>query len=258
MATSVEAGTSSAAAAAPCNDILAENGGPSSAAVASSASTSTTSSGNHVLLKDVGHLVRLGIVAVPSGFTKLGHPVLYLPDVVNSNDVVDPFSSILESDLHLLFKYYLAVVPRSEQSSGFALIIDRRHSDFSTVRITFQKVVTLFPARIREVYLLHGPRGLANRDLLSNQLVEEFLLDFDIFNVSEPADLIHYLDSKYIPSELGGHLINDVEGWLVLQEHVETFSFSARRIARRLAQFVGILNQVRNKSGIIIVSGELD
>ena len=256
MATSVEAGTSSAAA--PCNDILAENGGPSSAAVASSASTSTTSSGNHVLLKDVGHLVRLGIVAVPSGFTKLGHPVLYLPDVVNSNDVVDPFSSILESDLHLLFKYYLAVVPRSEQSSGFALIIDRRHSDFSTVRITFQKVVTLFPARIREVYLLHGPRGLANRDLLSNQLVEEFLLDFDIFNVSEPADLIHYLDSKYIPSELGGHLINDVEGWLVLQEHVETFSFSARRIARRLAQFVGILNQVRNKSGIIIVSGELD
>ena len=136
------------------------------------------------------------------------------------------------------------MVPRSEQSSGFALIIDRRNSDFSNVRITFQKVVTLFPARIREVYLLHGPRGLA-KDLLSNQLVEEFLLDFDIFNVSEPADLIHYLDSKYIPSELGGHLINDVEGWLVLQEHVETFSFSARRIARRLAQFVGILNQVR-------------
>ena len=246
MATSVEAGTSSAAAAA--NDILlgAENGGPPSSINPTTSSASTSSSGNHVLLKDVGHLVRLGIVAVPSGFTKLGHPVLYLPDNDQNQHVneVDPFSSILESDLHLLFKYYLAVVPRSEQSSGFALIIDRRHSDFSNVRITFQKVVTLFPARIREVYLLHGPRGLA-KDLLSNQLVEEFLLDFDIFNVSEPADLIHYLDSKYIPSELGGHLINDVEGWLVLQEHVETFSFSARRIARRLAQFVGILNQVR-------------
>ena len=250
MATSVEGTSSAAAAAAAANDILAENG-PS--VVASSAST--TSSGNHVLLKDVGHLVRLGIVAVPSGFTKLGHPVLYLPDIGN-NSSEDTFSSILESDLHLLFKYYLAVVPRSEQSSGFALIIDRRHSDFSTVRITFQKVVTLFPARIREVYLLHGPRGLA-KDLLSNQLVEEFLLDFDIFNVSEPADLIHYLDSKYIPSELGGHLINDVEGWLVLQEHVETFSFSARRIARRLAQFVGILNQVR-KSTYNSSTSELD
>ena len=247
MATSVEAGASSAAAAA--NDILlgAENGGPPSSINPTTSSASTSSSGNHVLLKDVGHLVRLGIVAVPSGFTKLGHPVLYLPDNDQNQqhvNEVDPFSSILESDLHLLFKYYLAVVPRSEQSSGFALIIDRRNSDFSNVRITFQKVVTLFPARIREVYLLHGPRGLA-KDLLSNQLVEEFLLDFDIFNVSEPADLIHYLDSKYIPSELGGHLINDVEGWLVLQEHVETFSFSARRIARRLAQFVGILNQVR-------------
>ena len=186
MATSVEAGTSSAAAAA--NDILlgAENGGPPSSINPTTSSASTSSSGNHVLLKDVGHLVRLGIVAVPSGFTKLGHPVLYLPDNDQNQqhvNEVDPFSSILESDLHLLFKYYLAVVPRSEQSSGFALIIDRRHSDFSNVRITFQKVVTLFPARIREVYLLHGPRGLA-KDLLSNQLVEEFLLDFDIFNVS--------------------------------------------------------------------------
>ena len=37
----------------------------------------------------------------------------------------------------------------------------------------------------------------------------------------------------------------DVEGWLILQEHVEAFSFSARRIARRLAQFVSVLNQVR-------------
>ena len=135
------------------------------------------------------------------------------------------------------------MVPRAEQASGFALIIDRRLSDFATVRLTFQKVVTLFPARIREVYLLHGPRGLA-KDMITSQLVEEFLLDFDIFNVSEPGDLVHYVETKYIPADLGGHLISDVEGWLVLQEHVETFSFSARRIARRLAQFVGILNQV--------------
>ena len=39
------------------------------------------SGGNHVLLKDVGHLVRLNMVAVPSGFTKLGHPLLYFPDI---------------------------------------------------------------------------------------------------------------------------------------------------------------------------------
>ena len=225
MATSVE-GTSS-------NEVgLAENGAHPPPVASSS------SSGGHVLLKDVGHLVRLGIVAVPSGFTKLGHPVLFLPDVPE-----DKFATLLESDLHLLFKYYLAVVPRAEQASGFALIIDRRASDFSSVRLTFQKVVTLFPARIREVYLLHGPRGLA-KDMLTTQLVEEFLLDFDIFNVNDTSDLIHYLDAKYIPGELGGHLASDVEGWLVLQEHVETFSFSARRIARRLAQFVGILNQV--------------
>ena len=82
-------------------------------------------------------------------------------------------------------------------------------------------------------------------DMIVNQLVEEFLLDFDVFHVADPGELVHHIDTKYIPQELGGHLVNDVEGWLLLQEHVETFSFSARRIARRLAQFVGVLNQVR-------------
>jgi hypothetical protein len=207
------------------------------AASNTASNTASGSGGGHVLLKDVGHLVRLGVVAVPSGFTKLGHPILYFPDVT------DGFVTILESDLHLLLKYYLAVVPRSEQSSGFALIIDRRQNDWASVRLTFQKVVTLFPARIREVYLLHGPRGLA-KDVIVNQLVEEFLLDFDIFHLNEPADLLHHVEVKYIPSELGGQHIHDVEGWLILQEHVEAFSFSARRIARRLAQFVGVLNQV--------------
>ena len=82
--------------------------------------------------------------------------------------------------------------------------------------------------------------------MIVNQLVEEFLLDFDIFHLSEASDLMHHIDAKFVPCELGGININDVEGWLLLQEHVETFSFSARRIARRLAQFVGVLNQVKN------------
>ena len=69
--------------------------------------------GAHVLLKDVGHLVRLNAVAVPSGFSKLGNPLLYFPQ-----DPENHFLSVAESDLHLLFKYYLAVVPRAEQAQG--------------------------------------------------------------------------------------------------------------------------------------------
>ena len=70
-------------------------------------------SGGHVLLKDVGHLVRLNAVAVPSGFSKLGNPLLYFPQ-----DSENHFLNVAESDLHLLFKYYLAVVPRAEQAQG--------------------------------------------------------------------------------------------------------------------------------------------
>ena len=62
----------------------------------------------------------------------------------------DDFNSVGEGDLHLLFKYYLAVVPRTEQTSGFALILDRRSdhtSDHTGVRTTLRKIVHLFPAR---------------------------------------------------------------------------------------------------------------
>ena len=97
--------------------------------------------------------------------------------------------------------------------------------------------------------MLHGPAGLA-KDMIVNQLTEEFLPDFDIFHLADPGELVHHVEAKYIPNELGGQLINDVEGWLLLQEHVETFSFSARRIARRLAQFVGVLNQVSTSTVI--------
>ena len=82
----------------------------------SGASPPSQGNSSHVLLKDVGHLVRLNVVAVPSGFSKLGHPVLYFPD--KQDDSAELLSSITESDLHLLFKYYLAVVPRAEQAPG--------------------------------------------------------------------------------------------------------------------------------------------
>ena len=44
------------------------------------------------MLRDVEGMVRLNPVSVPSGFTKLGYPILYFPDGA-------AFSDILESDL---------------------------------------------------------------------------------------------------------------------------------------------------------------
>ena len=80
----------------------------------SSTGQSAGSNANHVLLKDVGHLVRENVVGVPSGFTKLGHPLLYFPDDPDGQNGLEmnKLLTMSEADLHLLFKYYLAVVPR--------------------------------------------------------------------------------------------------------------------------------------------------
>ncbi len=44
---------------------------------------------------------------------------------------------------------------RFVQSPGFALVIDRRRGTLQEVQIEFDKIITLFPAKIKEVFLLY-------------------------------------------------------------------------------------------------------
>ena len=114
-----------------------------------------------------------------------------------------------------------SIFNRSEQASGFSLIIDRRcDHGWDGVRNVFRRIISLFPARVREIYLLHNSGG----DRVS-QLIDELLLDFDVYYLEDPVELPHYIDTKYVPTELGGQARSTVESWLLLQEHVEAFRY---------------------------------
>ena len=80
-----------------------------------------------VNLKDCENLIRHRIVGLPGicsffaeekkcyflilgGLTKSGHPLIKFPNNYRFNEV-------LESDLHLLLKYYVSVIPKNEQVS---------------------------------------------------------------------------------------------------------------------------------------------
>ena len=41
------------------------------------------------------------------------------------------------------------------QSPGFAIIIDRREESWQEIQRTFSKIVTVFPGKIKEVFLLY-------------------------------------------------------------------------------------------------------
>ena len=77
-----------------------------------------------------------------------------------------------------MLKYFISVVPRADQvlylssilnvqigphlfqSPGFALVIDRRRGSWQEVQVEFDKIITLFPAKIKEVFLLYQyPEG---------------------------------------------------------------------------------------------------
>ena len=61
--------------------------------------------------------------------------------------------------------------------------------------------------------------------------------------LSHVTELLHYIDAKYLSTELGGTNPVDVENWINLQQHVDCFTVRATLIARRLATFVKVLNQ---------------
>ena len=49
------------------------------------------------------------------------------------------------------------------------------------------------------------------------QLVDDYLMDFDIFHVSAVSELAHYVETKYLATELGGSAVTDVDQWLLVQ-----------------------------------------
>ena len=49
------------------------------------------------------------------------------------------------------------------------------------------------------------------------QLVDDYLMDFDIFHVSAVSELAHYVETKYLCTELGGSAVTDVDQWLLVQ-----------------------------------------
>ena len=63
------------------------------------------------------------------------------------------------------------------------------------------------------------------------QLVDDYLLDFDIFHVSNVTELLHYVDQKYLGEDLGGQALTDVDQWLLIQVRIPPCSTTLSVVA---------------------------
>ena len=61
-----------------------------------------------VTIKDCESLIRHGVVGLPGGLTKSANPIILFPNTYKFNEV-------LETDLQLLLKYYVSIIPRNDQ-----------------------------------------------------------------------------------------------------------------------------------------------
>ena len=105
------------------------------------------------------------------------------------------------------------------QSPGFAVLIDRRNETWQEAQSVFEKIVTIFPAKIKEVFLVYQYTSgkflcnifIINKNKLFSEapmlglghFVDDYLLDFDIYHVSHVTELVLYIDAKYLSRELG-------------------------------------------------------
>ena len=100
------------------------------------------------------------------------------------------------------------------------MLIDRRNETWQEAQSVFEKIVTIFPAKIKEVFLVYqytsGKIGkfftfLINENdfipeaptLGLGHFVDDYLLDFDIYHMSHVTELVMYIDAKYLSRELG-------------------------------------------------------
>ena len=62
----------------------------------------------NVNIKDCESLIRHGVVGLPGGLSKSANPIILFPNTYKFNEV-------LETDLQLLLKYYVSIIPRNDQ-----------------------------------------------------------------------------------------------------------------------------------------------
>ena len=81
---------------------------PGSRAASLSSSRRQQSAELSVNIKDCEALIRHGVVGLPGGLTKSDSPIILFPNTYKFNEV-------LETDLQLLLKYYVSIIPRQDQ-----------------------------------------------------------------------------------------------------------------------------------------------
>lgn len=79
-----------------------------SRAASQSSSRRQTPAELSVNIKDCEALIRHGVVGLPGGLTKSGSPIILFPNTYKFNEA-------LETDLQLLLKYYVSIIPRQDQ-----------------------------------------------------------------------------------------------------------------------------------------------
>lgn len=180
---------------------------------------------------DVAPLLQSKFAFVSGGKAKNGAPILTLPENPDRKEISD-------EDYKKIVCYLCCVPPLHETELGFVIIIDRRNDSWADVKNLLTKINTYFPKHVQVVFLLQ-PKGFFQRafsDMKTKFIKEE--LEYKVVLISEPKELLEYIDAEQLTKEVGGELMYDANEWTQHRSAVEKFCSNTEKTATSMTVLV--------------------
>ncbi|KAH3806394.1 hypothetical protein DPMN_134715, partial [Dreissena polymorpha] len=179
---------------------------------------------------DVAQLLQTKFAFISGAKAKNGAPVLTFPDRPNLPEPSD-------EEYRKVVTYLCSIPPMHETQMGFVLLVDRRHSGWSSVRTTLMKLSGYFPCHIQVVFLLQ-PHGFFQRAFSDYRSKFKEDLEYKVVSMDTPEEMFDWVDAEMVTTDMGGQLEFDANEWTQNRSAVEKFSCNTEKIAVNLTNLI--------------------
>lgn len=199
-----------------------------------------------VSVEDISNILRKRYAIFTGAHDKEFRSLIVFPDV-HSEPLPDESYS-------LLLEYFSSLPSTNAHVRDFAVLIDRRTSDWSSVKLVVSKLNQFPTSELKHIYVLK-PQGLLQRFFVERTMAS--IRDYSKFPVNfvdKTTELLPFIDPAHLPTDIGGELSFNVDDWIRDRLSIESF----RKKAHYLCTHEGFLVSTSHRSASSASLNEMD
>eukprot|EP00794_Sanderia_malayensis_P011221 gene11221-12400_t len=192
---------------------------------------------------DIANLLQEKLIILPGGIDRDGFPILIFYDVPLNISSVDNGKFLKVID-------YLCQTARDVWNSDFfTVIIDRRNSKWSSVKLLLMKLKGVSSFQIHKLLILQ-PTGFFQKHFKSERKELQKMADDQIVFLDNAESLFNYVDVRHLPDDLSGVFTFNHLEWVEHRTAIERFEITCKKTQSRLDQLKQTFSRVEPLSSI--------